>query len=273
MIDPEPEQLIRHAWSNFLKPNARVIPATLSLYAAPVHCPNLYARLDQWAVSDQQAYGIDFSATRDMVMNLLHRARFKPDACTGIPKVAHRFVLKPLGSMAFDVRLKYRARVGGLVHGIGLWFDGQLAPRIGLSNAPEKPATLWGQAFLPLARPISVLKQTMITVDLAARFARHDRVWWQWQMSANQQACDGSTFRSFPTSLHDLEAASGEAAPGLSSEGQITEYVLRHLNSGSRIIEVAKLLRKRFPKRFPTAADALACTGEIARRFGRRPSI
>jgi PRMT5 arginine-N-methyltransferase/ribosomal protein L11 methyltransferase PrmA len=274
LVDPEPDRLIRHARKYLLKRDARIIPASLTLFATPVSCPATYRRIDQWAETGQEAHGIDFSATREMVMNWLHRARFKTSELIGAPKAAHTVDLDQMTPLPFDGRLRYRARKSGMVHGIGLWFEARLAPRVKLSNAPDQPATLWGQALLPLAEPLRARKGASITVDLAARFAQDTgRVWWQWEVGTGGAQCDGSTFRSFPTSVADLAAGARGAAPGLSEGGRITEHVLQDLESDCRIIDVAKRLRKKFPRRFRTLADALARAGADARKFGGRPSV
>jgi len=269
-IEAETADLIAGARRRLLKPSGTMVPASVEVFGAPAHCPGLYARMDRWAASEEVAYGIDFSPTRDMAMNCIHQANFRLSHLLGPPKRLHRVDLGAPTPFPFDTVLRVRARKNGTVHGLAVWFEAQLAPRVRLSNAPGQPPTLWGQGLLPLARPIRVRKHAMITVDVAVRFSRDsDRAWWQWEVSAGGERADGTTFRSFPTSQGDLEAGSRRHRPGLSPEGEITVCVLRMLKTGCTILEVARRLRRRFPRRFGALRDALNRAAADARRFGR----
>ena len=255
-----------------LKRGGQFLPASVSVHAAPVSCPALYARIDQWARSDDVAYGVDFSATREMAMNWLHRADFRPSQFVAAPKRVHRVVFGDKTPHVFDSTLRLVARKAALVHGVGVWFEAQLAPRVRLSNAPGEPRTLWGQGFLSLAEPVRVAKGERFVVDLAARMSGGlRRVWWQWAVSARSGHADGTTFRSFPTSLDELASGSRESRPGVSVDGEITGCVLRSLKRGCKIVDAARELRRRFPACFRTLSDALSRAGADARRYGRRP--
>jgi len=271
-VDPDTERLIARA-RTFLKPRGRFVPRSVSVFAAPVHAPKLYGSIDLWRGKGGAACGVDFSATRELAMNSVHRANLRPTALLGAPRGVRRVVLGRDG-FAFQSAWRSRARKGGPVHGVAVWFDAELAGRVRLSNAPGRPPTLWGQGFLPLAEPVRVRKGGSIDLALAARFGRDSgRVWWQWAVTTGEGRADGTTFRSFPTSLADLEAGSRRHRPGLSVEGRIAECILRGLAAGDRIVDVASRLRRRFPGRFRSARDALARAGAEARKYGRRPQI
>jgi len=255
-----------------LKSGGKFVPSSVSVYAAPVSCPRAYAEIDQWARSNGVAYGIDLSATREMAMNWIHRANFRPRQLAGAPKRVRRVVLAGGTPYAFDTTFRCRALKTAAVHGVGVWFEAQLAPRVRLSNAPGAPQTLWGQGLLPLAGPVRARKGELITVDLATRTSRDSgRVWWQWAVGTRSGRADGTTFRSFPASFAEFAAGSREHRPGLSIEGEITACTLRSLKRGSRIIGAARELFRRFPARFGGLQDALLRAGADARKYGRRP--
>jgi len=271
--EPETERLVASARRRFLKKSGRMIPASVAVCAAPVSHRALYARIDQWSKTGGLAYGVDFSATREMAMNSIHRAELRPSHLFGPAKVAHRVDLAA-PSLAFDRTLRFRSARSSVVHGVGVWFEARLAPRVRLSNAPGAPRTLWGQAFLPLAAPVRVAKGGLITVNLAARFSRDSsRVWWQWEVVTGRGRCDGTTFRSYPTSVAELEAGSREHRPGLSPRGEATACVLRMLGKGYTIMRSARELRRRFPARFVRLRDAVCKVGADARKYGRRPPL
>ena len=272
--DGETEQLLFRARRRFLKPAGRVIPQQVTIFAAPAHCPALYARIDQWSASHDVAYSVDFSPSREMAVNCVHKAELRAADLVAPAKDAHSVNLAQPSVFPFDRSLRFRARKSTLVHGIAVWFEARLAPRVRLTNAPGSPPTLWGQAFLPLRAPIPVRRRSLVAVDLAVRFSRDSRrAWWQWEVHAGGHTTDGSTFRSFPTSLGDLEAGARDRRPGLSPHGEHTACVLQMLKAGSTILESARELRRRFPARFVCLRDAVCRAAADARRYGRLPEV
>ena len=55
----------------------------------------------------------------------------------------------------------------GTVHGIGGYFEVDLAPGVTLSCAPEKPTTHWRQSWFPV-RPFEVEKDDVLELQLQA---------------------------------------------------------------------------------------------------------
>ncbi len=270
-VDPSTECLLRHARTRLLKTSGRLVPQSVSLWAAPVSHSDLYRRIDLWA-DDQQAYGIDFSAAREPAMNAVHKAGLRAEHLLGKPKELHRIDLQRGPEHAFDAAVRCRARAACDVHGVAVWFEAQLAPGVRLSNAPGAPPTLWGQGFLPLARPIRARENGLIEMHIAARIGpAAERAWWQWEVTSGPESADGTTFRAFPTSQADLAAGSVDARPGLSPDGQMTASILRILAQGGTINEAAEVLCREFPDEFTTVRDALGRAGAVARRYGHRP--
>jgi len=267
--DPDTERLVSSVRRRLLRKNGRFVPESAAVCAAPVTCRNVYEKLDRLGASADKVCGVDFSATREMAMNSIARAWFRPSQLMGAPKRVHGVEFAAGTPFEFDATLRFRAPKTALVHGVAVWFDALLAPRIRLSNAPGAPRTLWGQGFLPLTRPMRAKKGAAVAVALAARRSRdRDRLWWQWEVTAGGVRADGTTFRSFPMSATSLEAGSRSHRPGLSRDGEITECALRMLGSGCTILEVARGLRRQFPGTFGSVREALSRAGEAGRKFG-----
>ncbi|MCP4164784.1 MAG: methyltransferase domain-containing protein [Chloroflexi bacterium] len=69
----------------------------------------------------------------------------------------------------------------GTAHGLLIWFDAELAPGIGFSNDPEseKIAEVYGRAFFPLSKPVSVLAGDTLFLDIQAELI-DDTYDWHW---------------------------------------------------------------------------------------------
>lgn len=268
-VDPDTERLVSSIRRRLLRKVGRFVPGSAVICAAPITCRKVYDKLDRLSASEDKVYGVDFSVTREMAMNSIARAWFRPSQLMGAPRRVHRVEFAAGTPFEFDTTLRFRASKTALVHGVAVWFDALLAPRVRLSNAPGAPKTLWGQGLLPLTNPVRAKKGAVVTVALAARRSRdRDRLWWQWEVTGGGVRADGTTFRSFPMSVASLEAGSRSYRPGLSRDGEITECALRMLKSRCTILEVARGLRRRFPRSFGSLREALSRAGEVGRKFG-----
>ncbi len=65
----------------------------------------------------------------------------------------------------------------GAGHGISVWFETRLFEDVGFSAAPDKPPTIYGQAFFPWERPISLVAGDRVSVTLWARLTGGDYAW------------------------------------------------------------------------------------------------
>jgi len=67
----------------------------------------------------------------------------------------------------FDEKVHLPVLCKGTVHGIGGYFEVDLAPGVTLSCAPEKPTTHWRQSWFPV-RPFEVEKDDVLELQLQA---------------------------------------------------------------------------------------------------------
>ena len=76
---------------------------------------------------------------------------------------------------------RWTSDADAVLHGLGAWFDTELAAGVGFSNAPDQARTIYGQAFFPFTRPVAVRRGDTVDATLAATRIGHDYVW-RWQV-------------------------------------------------------------------------------------------
>ncbi|KAL2919853.1 hypothetical protein HK105_200770 [Polyrhizophydium stewartii] len=151
------------ARDRFLKPDGVMVPSMGTIYVAPISDSTLWsqtmAKVRFW--EQQEFFGVDFSPL----------AQDAKDEIFGQPVVGGfdaRTLVAPACSHIVDFRtitaeelkdivipFTWMATYTGLIHGIGAWFDINLAGYI-LSTAPHAEKTHWHQVRLLLKEPLAI---------------------------------------------------------------------------------------------------------------------
>ncbi|KAH6571329.1 hypothetical protein BASA50_006090 [Batrachochytrium salamandrivorans] len=151
------------ARDRFLKPDGVMVPSMGTIYVAPISDSNLWSqtmsKVRFW--EQQEFFGVDLSPL----------AQDAKDEIFGQPVVGGfdaRSLVAPACSHNVDFRtvtaaelkdivipFTFMATYTGLIHGIGAWFDINLAGYV-LSTAPHAEKTHWHQVRLLLKEPLAI---------------------------------------------------------------------------------------------------------------------
>jgi protein arginine N-methyltransferase 1 len=243
---------LRRRW---LTPDALSIPRAIRVMLAPVCSPESYAAIAPW--DSDEAYGLNIERFSRMLLNELHPVSWSPEVLVAEP--AEIAFLRPLELEAFslDGSAGWQAARDGVLHGLGLWIDLELAPGVIFSNAPTGRSGGWDQVFLPLARPLSVANGDAIHARVTTLGpSRREPEWWSWRVSAGSDVEEMNTFRGVPLSLARLRGARLDRRPALSSRGRIRQAALELMDGQHSLAEIVKELLARFPDQIPNEAEA-----------------
>jgi 16S rRNA G966 N2-methylase RsmD len=145
----------------------------------------------------------------------------------------------------------------GTAHGLLLWFDTELVPGIGFSNAPEAPSALYGQAFFPFAPAIPVRKGEPLAIELRAVLSGDDYAWSWSAIDERGRGVRHASLLGIPLDADALARRTGRAVPRRSLEGEIALAILQASDGHSTLDEIACTLSARFGERFPSPQQAL----------------
>jgi hypothetical protein len=145
----------------------------------------------------------------------------------------------------------------GSAHGILLWFDSDLTASISLSNAPDAPPALYGQAFFPFRPAITLRQGDALHIELRAVRSGDDYAW-RWSARAEDgRSVRHATLLALPLDPAALVLRAEQSTPRRSSEGEILRALLDAADGRATFGDLARILHERFAARFPTMRSAL----------------
>lgn len=166
---------IRDARELLLAPGGILIPERDHLRIGAVESSDAYDRFDQpWR---SNAYDIDLSAGSRFAVNSQTRLDLTDQVLLG--RAQHLATLDYMHIVDPNLRSKVTLPIdrAGVVHGLLLWFDTELAPSVTYSNAPGQPPLVYYQTFFPLEQPVKVDAGDTLHAEIKANMLDGSYTW------------------------------------------------------------------------------------------------
>lgn len=259
------------ARERLLAPGGRLIPARDRLHSALVHDPDFYSPYNEpWL---RNAFGIDLSYGHLFVVNQWRKASFTPIDLMSAPQELLQLDYATITDPNMSVDFMLAPEAPGEAHGFLVWFDAELAPGIGFSNAPGEPEQVYGQTFFPFERPIALAIGDRIAVELRADLIEGAYVWswtskaWRTEAASPELTYRQSTFLSRILSPDKLAKRSSNFVPPALNAYALDRHCLSLFDGAASLGEIADALSAAFPGRFASTADALTHVANVASRY------
>jgi protein arginine N-methyltransferase 1 len=164
--------------------------------------------------------------------------------------------------------IDWRTDQGGTMHGLGLWFDSSIDDEFSFSNAPHRPATIYGQAIFPLTRPVDLSNDSEVTCTLRADHFGSDYTW-SWNTAIKNStgakaSFKQSTFLGTPHVPAQLKKRNKRHIPTLNRRGHASMKALELMQVNASLADIAEHLTREFPDEFKDASQALAYVGDLS---------
>ncbi len=181
------------ARERLLAPDGVLIPGHDTVWAAVVHAPRLYAQhVAPW---DDNAYGLDLSAARGRTTNHQRKGRVKPDNLLVEPQPIATLDYHTITNPNTQSTLHWTVSKANRAHGLSVWFDTELVPTIGYSNAPSAPhIPIYSQMFFPWTEPVQLVEGDTIAVTFRVHLMQQRYVW-HWTTQVNRADGHGAKAR------------------------------------------------------------------------------
>jgi len=257
----------RRRW---LKPGGALIPRRDVIRVAVASAPELHeAHVVPWERDD---YGLDMRAASRIETNTWRKCRVRPS----------QLVLdaRPLATLEYatlehpDVAgaLSWTAAHAADAHGLVAWFDADLGPAAGFTNAPGAPEAIYGQAFFPWSSAVALEPGDTVSVAIRATLVGEDYVW-SWRTRVDGRAGTKaefrqSTFFGAPLSPATLARRRADHVGALSEEGRHDRLILTLLDEGQPLNRIADEALAKAPAQAGTPAQALARVADLSVRYG-----
>ncbi len=187
------------ARERFLQKGGTLVPFRDSLWGCVIEDHATYAHfVDFW---NSSFYGIDMRPAKPFATDWRYGARFTP-AQMLTKKVLYAVLdYRTLRDPEVQADFKLTVERAGTGHALYLWFDSELYPSIGFSNAPGEPDTVCGGTFLAWPEPAELEVGDEVRVSLSFRLVNSEYVWaWETRILRGDQILaqySQSTFKHY----------------------------------------------------------------------------
>ena len=260
------------ARARWLRDGAAIIPFRDTMWAAPCEAPKEFR--DRHMTPGDTPFGIDRRPIAAHVRQNWYRFRTEAARLAAAPVQWGAIDYGTVLSADLAGRATWQIHRATTIDGVCVWFDTELAPGIGFSNAPAAVPALYAQAFFPLERSIAVVPGDALQTDFMLKSVEGEYVF-VWN-TAHGPVGHGdrppSEFRQ--SNLHAVALAKGQLHrhrddfyPQRNESTRLVSELLA-LADGSRTLgEIARMLAAGHPKRFPTPVDALRYAADCLTAF------
>lgn len=264
---------IRDARERLLVPGGILIPGRDQLRIAAVESAATYAEFDKpWR---SNAFDIDLSAGSRFVVNRKLHVDVGEDVLLGSPQ--HLATLDYQTIVDPNLRRKVTLPIArdGLVHGLLLWFDAELADGTGFSNAPGQPSLVYRQMFCPLEQPQEVGPGDTLHAEIMANLIDGSYIWsWNTSLSRGADSAVEPLFRqsNFLSTIFQpgqLKQHAEGSVPAKSETMAVDALGLSLIDGERSFRTIAEAVMARYPDAFSSFADGLNHVTRLAGRYGK----
>jgi protein arginine N-methyltransferase 1 len=254
------------ARSRFLAPGGVMIPRRDTILVALVEAGAVYRDLTApW----NYPYGISMTAAEKVVLNDWSDESpetFRKKSLLIEPQVWSEIDYWTIESPEVNpANIIQPATRSGTAHGFLMWFDGEIAEGILVSNHPgeEKVPKVYGCGFFPLFEPVAIHEGDTIEIDIQARYSRGHYLWnWHTKIFSGDERQEIKADFQQSTGLNEtMENAALDSRvlalkPSRSETGDVDYLILGAMDGDQTLEQIANRLYKKFPTRFKTKREA-----------------
>ena len=259
------------ARERLLAPGGRLIPMRDRLRVALANHPKTHNSYEEpWL---HNKFGLDLSTAHRFAVNQWRKVNFAPADLISNAQDLLVLDYSVISDPNIKVETELTAERAGTAHGFVVWFDAELGPGIGFSNAPGEPEQVYSQSFFPFERAVELTRGDRIEIKLKANLIDGSYVWsWNscvWRSSSKlpETTYRQSTFLSKILSPRKLAMRSSRFVPPARHAHAVDRHCLSLFDGVKTLGEIAHEVSTEFPDAFTNSVDALRHVTELAERY------
>jgi protein arginine N-methyltransferase 1 len=262
---------IADARARLLAPGGTLIPQRDTLRLALASNPEAHHAIRRpW---HENAWELDLSAGYGYAANEWSKVNLAPEQLLSEPATLAVLDYTSITDPDLSATATLAVTAAGTAHGLLLWFDAELAPGIGFSNAPGQPKLVYGQTFLPLQEPLTLAPGDTVEAGLSAKLIDGSYVWaWNTRlfragMTEAEIAQRQSSFLATVMSPRTLARRADSHVPPADPKMEIDRQCLSLVDGKRSLGGIAAELAGRFPQHFTSAKAALDHVARLLNRY------
>jgi predicted RNA methylase len=160
-------RVLEDAWRRFARPDARILPASLRVFAALAR-PRVFARECEFFDADLYLeHGMDYADVLDVVRSANRTLKLRADELASPWEELHRTEFADRSSHGRAPRALLRVHKPGTVTGFCVAFEATLDGEARLCNLPDREATHWDQGFCPFLQPLACGEGDLVVLEVS----------------------------------------------------------------------------------------------------------
>ncbi len=254
------------ARDRFLEPGGILMPSAVRAFLVPMTHPDFYEQeISFW---DRPVHGLDYRSLREMTVHTEYSFSIGSEGFLSEPRRAFSHDLGTVRESQVSCELSFPVGRSGLLHGLGGWFEADLAPGIVLSTAPHLPETTWRQVFFPVSRPMPLEEGDEVSVGMRGS-VREQGFCWTWRVAHHRQGLcldtqDHSTFHGMGGFAPPSEE---QFTPSFPQDKRLSVFILAQCDGRRSLAEAAERTMAEFPGAFPDRSRALERVLQVIREY------
>ncbi len=242
-------EFLKDARKRFLKPGGSVLPSRVRLELAAVASEECSVLARGWQSENVLP---QFRWANRYAVNTKHSVGLKKGDVLSPPVVLGEIDLSTDETEFFTWSAELRIEQDAVMHGLGGWFDCELAAGVWMTNSPlaESPIQR-SQAFLPIADAVPVSAGDIVKATVMARLS-DSLIAWTVEFPATGKRYRHSTWEGMLLSSEELLRANPNRVPSLGSAGEARMKVLSYCDGTNTAREIEQTVLREHPDLFPS---------------------
>ena len=243
---------LQDARLRFLKPGGTLIPARIELRLAAVGSERCAALADGWQKPDVPA---EFHWLREYAVNTKHAVDFKREEMLSPAVALGEIDLRASNPEYFSWTQELHVERDGVVHGLGGWFECELAEGIRMTNSPLSDQQIRrSQVFLPFRNALSVKAGDVLKATIMTR--PPEMIAWDLEVQTTGQKFGHSTWQGELLTPKDLRKRDPQHVPLPSRTGRARSIVIGLCDGKRTLKQIENTVLRDYPALFPSAREA-----------------
>jgi protein arginine N-methyltransferase 1 len=252
------------ARDRFLAADGTLIPQRDVFQTALVELPKAYQKTV--AAFKDSPFGFDGQTELKFALNNWYSETALPDQLLSAARACGEIDYRTVNSLDFSHRVTFTTSRAGTAHGLSAWFDAHLADDIMFSSGPGREDSVYGMAFFPFLRPLTLEEGDEVAIELEAKLVGNEYIW-RWTTERAGQTLRQSSFLGYPLSPAALQKRAPSHVSEANDLGKAVHTALELMQGSRSNQEIAQTLVEQYPREFQETREALHLVGKLAEKY------
>lgn len=253
-------KFIEDARRRFLKPGGTLIPKQIKLYLAPVESHKCQVMAGRWRA---QNVPTEFHWLHSHSVNTKHVVTLEPKELLGLPVELGGISFSDDNPDFFSWEAELCIARNGVMHGLGGWFDCELAKDVWMTNSPLADRAInRPQVFLPIGEAVEVKAGDKVRTKVMAR-PGDSLIAWEVELQSNGRKFNHSTWNSKLLPAQAFLKRKPAHVLNLNRQGRARMIVLGFCDGEKTIGQIEEAVLRQHPDLFPTKDEIIRFIAQV----------